>query len=370
MMPDPRDPFEEGPGSPYDPEPGREEDLWFLPGAVETNDMSPDAPPIPRADRRALIDLPDWLRAESAQAATLARLSARFGALDDRLLRAPPGWRHRLALMETADLSWLSGDRISADQLALWQALHLAGVQQEPQALARAGWAFRRLSGGPGPETGLAAFLGRQEPAAREDGNERPLDLAGPEGMALSDLIATWADQMAGAEALHPISRAAVAFHIWGIVGLSGAVIGAAAVMESAVVAARLAAIEAAGGALFLPLALGGTAALRSGGDPAARLARWYAGAEQATRTAMRHLDRLEAWQRRAGYALSDRSGRTPVRLINTLANWPLVSAPMAESETGTSRAAVQRNLMMMEDAGLIREVTGQARYRIWTADL
>lgn len=369
-MPDPRDPFDQGPGSPYDPDPGGEEDLWFLPGAAEADEVPPDAPPLPRADRRALIDLPGWLRAEAAQAAALARLSARFGALDDRLLRGPNGWRHRLALMETADLSWLSGDRVSADQLALWQALHLAGVQQEPQALARAGWAFRRLSGGPGPETGLAAFLGRQETAAREQGEERPLDLAEPDGMALSDQIATWADQMTGTEALHPISRAAVGFHIWGIVGLSGTLIGAAAMIESAVVAARLAAIESAGGALFLPLALGGTATLRSGGDAAARLSRWYAGAEQATRTAMRHLDRLEAWQARAEDALADRSGRTPGRLIDTLANWPLVSAPMAETETGISRAAVQRNLVMMEDAGLIREVTGQARYRIWTAVL
>ncbi|KMK64466.1 helix-turn-helix domain-containing protein, partial [Puniceibacterium sp. IMCC21224] len=47
---------------------------------------------------------------------------------------------------------------------------------------------------------------------------------------------------------------------------------------------------------------------------------------------------------------------------------WPVVSAPMAETLTGASRAAVQRNLAWMETRGLIREVTGQGRYRMWRA--
>jgi Fe2+ or Zn2+ uptake regulation protein len=38
----------------------------------------------------------------------------------------------------------------------------------------------------------------------------------------------------------------------------------------------------------------------------------------------------------------------------------------MAEAFTGASRAAVQRNLAWMEARGLIREVTGQGRYRMW----
>ena len=42
----------------------------------------------------------------------------------------------------------------------------------------------------------------------------------------------------------------------------------------------------------------------------------------------------------------------------------------MAEALTGASRAAVQRNLKWMEDRGLIREVTGQGRFRMWRACL
>jgi Fe2+ or Zn2+ uptake regulation protein len=40
----------------------------------------------------------------------------------------------------------------------------------------------------------------------------------------------------------------------------------------------------------------------------------------------------------------------------------------MAETLTAASRAAVQRNLAWMETRGLIREVTGQGRYRMWCA--
>jgi DNA-binding IclR family transcriptional regulator len=40
----------------------------------------------------------------------------------------------------------------------------------------------------------------------------------------------------------------------------------------------------------------------------------------------------------------------------------------MAEMLTGASRAAVQRNLAWMEERGLIREMTGQGRYRMWRA--
>ena len=59
-------------------------------------------------------------------------------------------------------------------------------------------------------------------------------------------------------------------------------------------------------------------------------------------------------------------SGKTPRTLRTVLTDWPLVSAPMAEVLTDSSRAAVQRNLAWMEAQGLVREMTGQGRYRMW----
>ena len=77
-----------------------EDDLWVLPGPME---VEPDyLPPGPRAELRETAVLDDWRKAEAGNAARLARVAGRIGALDDRLHRGPEGWRHRLALMEAA----------------------------------------------------------------------------------------------------------------------------------------------------------------------------------------------------------------------------------------------------------------------------
>ena len=89
---------------------------------------------------------------------------------------------------------------------------------------------------------------------------------------------------------------------------------------------------------------------------------------ETACLTAMRHLDDIEAWSARAKAEMTPLSGKTPRALRAALTEWPLVSAPMAETLTGASRAAVRRNLAWMDDRGLIREITGQGRYRMWRA--
>jgi len=90
-----------------------EEDLWFLPGPM---DEEPDYLPLgPRAEPPETAVVDDWRKAEAASAARLARVAGRIGALDDRLKRGSEGWRHRLALIEAADLSWFVGDRIGSD---------------------------------------------------------------------------------------------------------------------------------------------------------------------------------------------------------------------------------------------------------------
>jgi DNA-binding IclR family transcriptional regulator len=66
--------------------------------------------------------------------------------------------------------------------------------------------------------------------------------------------------------------------------------------------------------------------------------------------------------------AAADLQDRTPALLAAVLAEWPIVAAAMAKKITGTNRATVQRNLAIMLERGLIREATGQGRYRVWTA--
>ena len=321
---------------------------WFLPGPME--EEADYLPPGPRAERRETAVLDDWRKAEAGHAARLARAAGRLGALDDRLRRGPEGWRHRLALIEAADLSWFSGDRIGSDRLALWISMRLSGVQDDTAALARVGWAVRRLTGGPGPEADLSAFLDRR------DAENIPA-----EAESFADRAGGWLGLMADAAELHPITRACLGFHLWSLAGLGQY----GDRMEAAVTAARIAASDGKG-AIFAPLAMAGAEGLRSGGLPADRLARWLHGMETACLTAMRHLDDIEAWAARAEAEIARLSGKTPPSLRAVLTEWPLVSAPMAETLTGASRAAVQRNLAWMEARTLIREVTGQGRYRMW----
>ena len=328
----------------------KEKRQWFLPGPIDAD--HDDLPPGRRADPRETAVLDDWRRAEAGHAARLARVAGRLGALDDRLRRGPEGWRHRLALIEAADLSWFVGDRIGPDRLALWISLRLSGVQDDTGALARVGWAVRRLTGGPGPEVDLSAFLDRRDAGNLGDAAEPFAYRAGG-----------WLDLMAQAADLHPITRASLGFHLWSLAGLGQH----GDRMESAVTAARIAAGDGRG-AVFAPVAMGGAGGLRAGGPTADRLARWLGGMETACLNAMRHLDDIEAWSTRAENKMMTLSGRSPPALRTVLTEWPLASAPMAETMTGASRAAVQRNLAWMETHGLIREVTGQGRYRMWRA--
>lgn len=346
------DDFGDLPGNPEEAEQASEDDLWFLPGPMGEE---PDyLPPGPRAEPRETAVLDDWRRAEAGNAARLARVAGRIGAVDDRLRRGPEGWRHRLALIEAADLSWFAGDRVGPDRLALWMSMRLSGVQDDTAGLARVGWAVRRLTAGPGPEVDLSAFLDRRDP-------ENMAEEAEP----FADRAAGWLDLMVAARDLHPISRACMGFHLWNLAGLNQP----GDRMEAAVAASRIAAGEGRG-AVFAPLAIGGAGGLRAGGMPADRLARWLDGMETACLTAMRHLDDIETWSARAEALMKPFSGRTPSALRRLLAEWPLVSAPMAEQLTGASRAAVQRNLALMEARGLLREVTGQGRFRMWRTAL
>ncbi len=329
-----------------------EDDLWFLPGPPE--DDTDDLRPGPRADAGEAVLLAEWLNAEAGLAAPLARVAGRFGALNDRLLRGPEGWRHRLALIEAAELSWSIGDRITADRLAQWLALRLSSAQEDTGVLLRAGWAARRLTGGPGPMTSFAAFLGRHDPEHPRDDSDLFIHRA-----------ESWIALMETGADLHPISRACMCYHLWSLVGLRPH----SETPEAAVTAARIAAEEASG-AIFVPLAMGGAGGLRGGGSPVERLARWLDGMDRAILTAMRHLDDIEAWAQRAELRMASLSGRTPALLRILLSEWPLISAPMAEELTGVSRASVQRNLNWMHVNGLIHEVTGQGRFRMWRAAL
>lgn len=338
----------------YDADPPEDDDLWFLPAFDDEQVQADYLPPGPSVDRRLLFDPRDWRAAQAELSLELAQLAATFGALDERLRAGPKGWARRLALMDVSDLGWWTGDRISVDRLALWTGLRIGATGDDVQALFRAGWAVRRLTSGAPPSeggwaNGLAVFLDRTAQGIED----------------VPEAIADLADVMAHTEGLHPVTQAAMAFHAWRALSQ-----GISHDIEAAIIASRHAAAMGRGGARFMPLALSGPGALRGTGEPLDKLSAWINGADQAAMAALLHLDRVTAWDHRARAATADLSGRTPPVLLDVLTEWPMVSAPLAEELTKASRAAVQRNIDRFYDRGLIREVTGQGRFRVWTAAL
>jgi hypothetical protein len=350
-------------------------DLWFLPGPIEAEPDCLPPGPAPEAKESEVVDA--WRAAEAGQAAQLARVAARLGILDERLRRGPAGWRLRLALIEAADLSWLTQDRIGLDRLSLYMALRVSTATDDAQALYRIGWTVRRLTGGPAPlarRTGvgdLETFLDRRD---RPGQGERFEDTKAPsrvaemaEREAFEYRAAGWLAMMDQAEDLHPVTRACMGFHLWHVAELSPV----DDPLEAAVTAARVAIADlapsgSAPGAVFAPIAMGGGGGFRAIGDPSARLARWLNAMESATFAALRRLEEIEAWAATAERVMAQLSGKTPPMLRDIFASWPLVSVQMVEKLTGAHRATVQRNIDWMEEQGLIREVTGQGRYRMW----
>jgi len=349
--------------------------LWFLPGPLEDEPDYLPPGPAPEAKESDVVDA--WRVAEAGQAAQLARAAARLGILDERLRRGPAGWRQRLALFEAADLSWLTQDRIGLDRLSLYMALRVSTVADDAQALYRIGWTVRRLTGGPAPlarRSGvgdLETFLDRRD---RPGQGERFEDAKPPSRMiemaereAFEDRAAGWLAMMIQAEDLHPVARACMGFHLWHVAELSPV----DDPLEAAVTASRVAITELAPsgstpGAIFAPIAMGGGGGFRAIGEPPARLARWLNAMESATFAALRRLEEVDAWAAAAERTMAPLSGKTPPMLRDLFTSWPLVSVQLAEKLTGAHRATVQRNIDWMEERGLIREVTGQGRYRMW----
>ena len=329
----------EGLLGPYDG--AQTEDLWFLP-----EDEAEDGP-LPRSSRARLINGDTWRVAEAALTGELAELVFDAGRLAERLRTAGAGAVQRLALEEAAAQSWWTGDRIGSDRLALWLSYRIGAAEEGGEGLIRTAWAARRLMAK--PSGGIAALVA---------------DLLGDTGRgdpAFPGEVAEVLDDVAG---LAAVTRGCAAFHLWRSLEerpdhLRG--------LEAAVLGARLA---GQGGLPFLPLALTGFGALTASGDPDRRLAAWVQGAHRAVLSALMALERLAQWLKLAEAKTTDLQGRTPARLIAALAAHPMLGAAQAEAETGASRASVQRNLDLLQARGLVREVTGQGRFRIWAAKL
>lgn len=304
----------------------------------------------------------EWVAAQSVLAVDLAgaalaagRLEARLSLMDDK---ARAGANRRLALIEIEEMLRAQGTPLSREEVGLDAMAARAGT--DLQAMAQARWALRRLEGQSDPVR-LRDFLALHRNPAQADmpWSERPV------GDAFDDAARDFLDAMEELSGLHPLARAPAARMLWRLADLSPD----SAAIEGAVWAARDMAC-ATPGLVFLPLGRHGRAIWADGGPPAQRLSRHLAAVAQGTTDACRLLDRIADWTRAACEATDTIKGQNPARIIAALAAHPVLHTAQVEELAGISRDTAERLLSRMRRMGLVREITGARRFRLWVAAL
>lgn len=323
--------------------------------------VTPADPPHRDLTRPAL-----WQQAEAEQAAPLARAAAALGALDAAVEDAP--WLlPRLALLEIEAMLAAQGitrhsEDIGRDLLAAWGGADAEGLMQ-------ARWAMRRLA----PEQAadeaplkrplprdLRNFLGlhRVDVAGlAEDQAPRP---AGDDFDAASSGFLKALDRLS---ARHPLTRATAALPMWRMAGLSP--------VEDVIEGASFAALVAVQDLPYLgfaPLGRHGRTIWRIGGSVSERLGHTLEAVRAGANDARAELRRLRQWRKESLAAVARMKGETPARMIEAALLRPLVGTEDIERALGISRDSAERGLARLQSMGILREITGRGRFRLWTA--
>ncbi|SCY94385.1 hypothetical protein [Paracoccus tibetensis] len=301
-----------------------------------------------------------WQEAQAALALPLAEAAAALGRLDATLATLDPAAAHgavtRLALAETEAMLWAGGTVLPREEIGR-DALD-ARAASDPEAMRLARWALRRLEG-QGALTDLPAFLGLHRSAGTEPGAGGRL--RGPD---FAQGAADYRARIAAAAELHPLVRGCLAGLLWRQAGLSPP----DRVIEPAVYAGRLMA-QGCERLLFAPLGAAGRRVWTAGGAVEDRLAGHLAAISVGVRAGRDEIRRLETWAAGARRATGGIRGPNAGRVIAVLAARPLVSAEDVAAGAGISRMTAERMLNRMTAMGVIREITGASRFRLWRAN-
>ncbi|MEM9761071.1 MAG: helix-turn-helix domain-containing protein [Pseudomonadota bacterium] len=340
---------------------------WFEPPPIE---------PLIDLDARpalAVSESDDWHRAERTLSSSFAAAVDAVARLDERLLSQPrerrEGSLSHLALLEITDLVWAEGHRIRPERLALVDLERLGRTSEDAAVLGSATSALRRALAAPrtlSDAEAVATALGhRAIPEPGAIGAYDPIWGLLPE-MA-RDRAEAWLSAVDSLDA-HPIVRAGFGFRLW----LRGAM---PKLLEPATLAGHLALaparVEASVGLTFLPVALGRPpTTLLYGGSAETCLGAWLdavAGAAAAGRT---RLGALADWRERAAKAIQGMQGRGAPSLADLFLARPVLSAPVVAAELGLTGTRSRDLLSAFERRGLVREMTGQGRFRYWQPQL
>ncbi|WP_265502845.1 DUF1403 family protein [Paracoccus beibuensis] len=308
-----------------------------------------------------MADAGPWLAAQARHVHMLAEAAREVGRLEASLnalsLPEAEGARQRLALVEVEAMLWAQGLVLKREEIG--RDLLNARAGSDPEAMRLARWAVRRLEG-QGSLTNLPAFLGlHHREASGPPSSNIALRL---QGHAFDAAAGAFISAVEGWKELHPLARGPALLAVWRMAELSPA----GNVVEPAVWSARHMAVGAE--ALhFVPLGQPGRR-IWTGHGPAedrlaAHLAALSAGAQEARAVIMRVSD----WAGRAMAATAWIKGDNAAKVVEALTARPLLSAMEAETMAGISRPTAERMLNRLTDLGLVREVTGHRRFRLWT---
>lgn len=319
------------------------------------------SPPLPQADHTPLIDPRKWQRAQEMSVTELADAAMAVGRLDamlgDMSGTDRDGAIRRLALTEVEAMLWAQGTPLRREEIG--RDLMDARADADLEAMRQARWALRRLEGAAVPPE-LRAFLGLH----RSEFTGLAQDIARrAAGHDLDEAIAGFHEQNERLAGLHAFCRGPALRTLWRLSDLSPP----DTPIEAAVWTARQ--MAAGTEALtFLPMGRHGRAVWTDSGDPARRLPNHLAALTLGATEARIQLLRLRDWAAEAKLRTARIKGQNPARVIDALAAHPLMSTAMVEQATGTSRDTSERLLARMHRMGIVREVTGTKRFRLWAA--
>ena len=319
-------------------------DLWFLPGPADDEEPA-------QARQSGLTRANAWQQAQSELAVSLAGAAQALGALD-AVLANDPGMIRRLAMMEVEAMLWAEGTPLPREEIG--RDLMAGRASSDPQVMAKARWALRRLEGQADPSE-LRGFLGLHRV-------DDPAEVGRVAGDGF-DAAAREIHSALETPGLHPLTRGAMAAALWPLGGLSPV----DDVAELACFAARIAA-SGLDTLTFAPLGQPGRRVWRAGGTVTERLSAWLDALRGGAAHARAEAIRLDEWAERAVTTTARMKGDTPARVIRALRATPLMTTEMVEQDIGASRDTAERVLARLLDMGLIREITGTRRFRLWSA--
>lgn len=310
---------------------------------------------------RDLADPAPWRQAQADHAAVLAEAAFAVGQLDADLAAMSPddraGATRRLGLIEVEAILWADGRPLPREDIGI--ELLDAHASSDLEALRFSRWAMRRLEGRAETEQ-LRPFLGLHrveasgEPTARRQ-TGRDFDLAAE---------AFWLGWQGGA-GLHPLVRAPFARMIWRLADLSPAELGG----EAAVWIARDMA-QACPALGFVPLGVAHRNLWHDSGPIPDRVETHLRQVARGAASARQMLAQVAHWRAEASETVARIKGANPGRVIAVLAAHPLLSAASVADRAGISRITAERLLAKLQQMGLVREITGAKRFRLWTAQL